>query len=68
LLEQMEDAAAAVQALQRALECDPDYLEAHLLLRLAYALLGQRERALEHLRIARTLQAARVREDAIPGQ
>jgi tetratricopeptide (TPR) repeat protein len=60
LLEQMEDAGAAVEALQRALECDPDYLEAHLLLRLAYALLGQRERALEHLRIARRLQAGPV--------
>ncbi|MFH1808384.1 MAG: PilZ domain-containing protein [Pseudomonadota bacterium] len=56
LLEQLEDPDSAVKALQRALECDPDYLEAHQLLRLAYALLGQSEKAMEHLRIARRLE------------
>jgi len=56
LLEEKEDPEAAVEKLLHALALDADYLPAHELLRLAYALAGKRDRALAHLRIARRLR------------
>lgn len=56
LLHEREDAQSACAAFSLALELDPDFLPAHEELPLCYALLGDTDRALWHMRIARRLR------------
>jgi len=56
LLEDREDPGAAVSKLTKAIKLDPGCQSAHQHLALAYALLGQRDLALEHMRTARRLR------------
>ncbi len=62
LLVVQEDPLAAVKHLEHAIAIDPDYLPAHQCLPLAYALLGENDKAMEQIRTIRRLQHSMKRE------
>ncbi len=48
-VEQLRDPLAAIDELHKALDASPEYIPAHRLLQLAYALCGEQDKAYEHI-------------------